>query len=315
MEEIQYYKINEVLNHKYYQIPQDLFINENYKDKLNSDSKILYSFLLDRLTLSQLNNWVNEFGRIYLIFTRQEVQEKLNLSEKTASKAFKQLINVKLIEEKRQGLGKPNLIYVGKIIHEEIKAIPEQENLQLLTRKNYGSGTGKFMVQEQEILPTINTNNINTNIIKTDSIDLESDEEISLNEIKEKCKLNEFDKEDKLVLEDVIDGLYYKDNLKVGDSVVKHLKIIEKLKLIVKGNLVQLINILHNMKDVQNAKSYLMICLYNNLGNTHIVTKKESFSSTKEINREYPEGFFDNFYANFLQTEPVVNWQKFATGK
>ena len=61
------------------------------------------------------------------------------------------------------------------------------------------------------------------------------------------------------------------------------------------------------MKDVQNVKSYLMICLYNNLGNTHITTRKESCSSAKEINREYPEGFFDNFYANFSQTEPVVN--------
>ena len=308
MEEIQFYKINEVLNHKYYQIPQELLVNGKYKDKLNSDSKILYSFLLDRLTLSQLNNWVDEFGRIYLIFTRQEVQEKLNLSEKTASKAFKQLIDVKLIGEKRQGLGKPNLIYVGKIIHEEIKAIPEQENLQLLTRKNYSSGIVEFTGQEQEILPTINTNNINTNIIKTESINLESNEdEIALNDIKEKCNLNEFTKEDRLVLEDVIDGLYYRDNLKVGDSIVKHPKIIEKLKLIVKENLVQLINILHNMKDVQNVKSYLMICLYNNLGNTHITTRKESCSSAKEINREYPEGFFDNFYANFSQTEPVVN--------
>lgn len=307
MEEIQYYKINEVLNHKYYQIPQELFVNENYKDKLNSDSKILYSFLLDRLTLSQVNNWVDELGRIYLIFTRQEVQEKLNLSEKTASKAFKQLIDVKLIDEKRQGLGKPNLIYVGKIRHEEIKVIQEQENLQLLTRKNYGSGTVKNTIQEQEILPTINTNNINTNIIKTKSINLESKEETMLNEIKEKCKLNEFSKDDKLILEDVIDGLYYKDNLKVGDSVVKHLKIIEKLKLIVKENLVQLINILHNMKDIQNAKSYLMICLYNNLGNTHMTTKKESGCSANEINREYPDGFFDNFYANFSQEKPIVN--------
>ena len=232
----------------------------------------------------------------------------MNLSEKTASKAFKQLIDVKLIGEKRQGLGKPNLIYVGKIIHEEIKAIPEQENLQLLTRKNYSSGIVEFTGQEQEILPTINTNNINTNIIKTESINLESNEdEIALNDIKEKCNLNEFTKEDRLVLEDVIDGLYYRDNLKVGDSIVKHPKIIEKLKLIVKENLVQLINILHNMKDVQNVKSYLMICLYNNLGNTHITTRKESCSSAKEINREYPEGFFDNFYANFSQTEPVVN--------
>ena len=46
------YKSNETLEHKYYQIPQELFVNEKYKNKLNSDSKILYAFLLDRLSLS-----------------------------------------------------------------------------------------------------------------------------------------------------------------------------------------------------------------------------------------------------------------------
>ena len=114
------YKSNETLENRYYQIPQELFENSLYKDKLNSDSKILYAFIIDRLTLSQKNNWIDSENNIYLIFTRQEVQDKLGLSEKTVIKAFKQLAETKLIFEKRQGLGKPNLIYVGKIQHEEI---------------------------------------------------------------------------------------------------------------------------------------------------------------------------------------------------
>jgi len=77
------YKSNETLEHKYYQIPQELFVNEKYKNKLNSDSKILYAFLLDRLSLSQKNHWIDEDNNVYLIFTREEVQEKLNLSDKT----------------------------------------------------------------------------------------------------------------------------------------------------------------------------------------------------------------------------------------
>lgn len=79
MNEFNYYKINEAFNHKYYQIPQELFINPLYKDKLNSDSKLLYGFLLDRLSLSLKNNWCDENGNVYLIFTRKEVQEKLCL--------------------------------------------------------------------------------------------------------------------------------------------------------------------------------------------------------------------------------------------
>ena len=130
MKEIDYYKNNEILENSYYQIPQELFINKLYKEKLNSDSKILYAFLLDRLSLSQKNHWFDELNRVYLIFTREEVQDKLCLSEKTVTKAFKQLTDTNLIAEKRQCLVKPNLIYVGKIQHEEIITNIEQEKLR-----------------------------------------------------------------------------------------------------------------------------------------------------------------------------------------
>jgi len=289
------YKSNETLENKFYQIPQELFVNSLYKDKLNSDSKILYAFLIDRLSLSQKNNWKDSESNVYLIFTRQEVQDKLNLSEKTVIKAFKQLSEAHLIADKRQGLGKPNLIYVGKIIHEEN---PEQENLQLQNCKNYRSGTVNITGQELENLQTINTNNIKTDIINTDSINPKSDEERTLNEIKDKCKLNEFTDEDKTILEYVIDGLYYKDNLKVGQVTITHLKIIERLKLIVKENLTQLLDILKNVPNIQNAKNYLMICLYNNLGNTHIFAQNKKENTTSYNGRNYEDGSLDFLYAN-----------------
>lgn len=293
MKQIDYYKINETLSNKYYQIPQELFENSLYKDNLNSDSKILYAFLLDRLSLSSKNHWVDEHKNIYLIFTRQEVQDKLGLSEKTATKAFKQLIDVNLIAEKRQGLGKPNLIYVAKIQYEDKCNIPDTENLQVLNSNFYGSGIVQNTVQEQENLPTINTNNI-----KTNSINPNSNEDIELIEIKNKCKLNDFSKEDKTILEDVINSLYYKDTLKVGSVSVNHYKILDKLKLIVKENLIQLLEILNNIPNIQNAKNYLMICLYNNLGNTHIYDKKKISTSTHTDKRSYPDNFFDSLYAN-----------------
>lgn len=292
------YKSNETLEHKYYQIPQELFVNEKYKNKLNSDSKILYAFLLDRLSLSQKNHWIDEDNNVYLIFTREEVQEKLNLSDKTVTKSFKILMEVNLVQEKRQGLGKPNLIYVGKINHSD------SENLRFLNRKNYDSGIGESTALDSENLRGINTNNINTNIINTDSINPKSDEELLL--IKEKCNLNEFTKEEKTILEDVIDNLYYTDNLKVGNITVNHFKILDKLNLITKDNLVQLLGILKNTPNIQNAKNYLMICLYNNLGNTNInkITKKADTIKANE--REYPAGSLDFLYANFdMPTDTV----------
>ena len=297
MKQIDYYKINETLSNKYYQIPQELFENSLYKDNLNSDSKILYAFLLDRLSLSQKHHWVDENYRIYLIFTREEVQEKLNLSDKTVTKAFRQLSNVGLVEEKRQGLGKPNLIYVGKIQYEETKKIRFQ------SRKNYDSGKGNITALESEDLRGINTNIIKTNIINTGSINPNNEHELQI--IKDKCKLNEFTKEEITILEDVIDSLYYKDTLKVGSVIVNHYKILDKLKLIVKENLIQLLDILNNIPNIQNAKNYLMICLYNNLGNTHITTKKRSATSACN-GREYPENFLNSLYANVAYENSLI---------
>lgn len=284
------YKSNETLEHKYYQIPQELFVNEKYKNKLNSDSKILYAFLLDRLSLSQKNHWIDEDNNVYLIFTREEVQEKLNLSDKTVTKSFKILMEVNLVQEKRQGLGKPNLIYVGKINHSD------SENLRFLNRKNYDSGIGESTTLDSENLRGINTNNINTNNINTDTINPKSDEELLF--IKEKCNLNEFTKEERTILEDVIDNLYYIDNLKVGNITVNHFKILDKLNLITKDNLVQLLDILKNTPNIQNVKNYLMICLYNNLGNISINKMIKKADTIKPNEREYPAGSLDFLYAN-----------------
>ena len=293
-----HYKSNETLEHKYYQIPQELFVNEKYKNKLNSDSKILYAFLLDRLSLSQKNHWIDEDNNVYLIFTREEVQEKLNLSDKTVTKSFKILMEVNLVQEKRQGLGKPNLIYVGKINHSD------SENLRFLNRKNYDSGIEDSTTLDSENLRGINTNNIKTNIINTDSINPKSDEVLLL--IKDKCKLNKFTKEEKTILEDVIDNLYYIDNLKVGNITVNHFKILDKLNLITKDNLVQLLDILKNTSNIQNAKNYLMICLYNNLGNTNINKMIKKADTIKPNEREYPTGSLDFLYANFdMPTDTV----------
>ena len=292
------YKSNETLEHKYYQIPQELFINSKYKNKLNSDSKILYAFLLDRLSLSQKNHWIDEDNNVYLIFTREEVQEKLNLSDKTVTKSFKILMEVNLLQEKRQGLGKPNLIYVGKINHSD------SENLRFLNCKNYNSGIEESTTLDSENLRGINTNNIKTNIINTDSINPKSDEELLF--IKEKCNLNEFTKEERTILEDVIDNLYYIDNLKVGNITVNHFKILDKLNLITKDNLVQLLDILKNTPNIQNAKNYLMICLYNNLGNTNINKIIKKADTIKPNERDYPAGSLDFLYANFdMPTDTV----------
>lgn len=117
------YKINEVTQHKYYQVPKELYTNLRYKTTTNNDAKMLYALLLDRMELSRTNGWVEDDGTIFLIFKREDLADMLGICTTTVWRAIKQLKEVGLIEEKRQGLNRPNLIYIGKIDY----SVPEEK--------------------------------------------------------------------------------------------------------------------------------------------------------------------------------------------
>ena len=289
--DIDYFKINECTMYKFYQIPKELFENKLYKENLNSDSKILYGFLLDRLSLSQMNNWYDENGNIYLIFTREKVQKLLNLSDKTVTKAFKQLTEVNLIKEKRQGLGKPNLIYVGKFKMQNINEYIKQSNVQDMSRNFYDSRNRNNTLQDMEILRGINTNNNYTNI-NINNIDIIS----RLEKIKEKCLLSDFTNEEKIFLEDIIDKLYYTQNLKIGSVIIPNSRIVKKLELINKNNLLELLDLREKAGNINNVTNYMATCLYNNLGNNYINNKIKSNKLVSK--RNYKEDFIESFYDN-----------------
>ncbi|MFW5961808.1 MAG: replication initiator protein A [bacterium] len=137
------YKIHEVNKHRFYQVPKELFENEYYSD-LSNDSKMLYGMLLDRMKLSEKNNWVNDNDEIYLIFARTTAQDLLNISNKTAVKVFKELKEKELIFEERQGLNKPNIIFIGKINYKKSAEKPENSR----KCKNYTSRSEEFTGQE-----------------------------------------------------------------------------------------------------------------------------------------------------------------------
>ena len=95
----------------YFRVPQILFRDIKFKD-LSTDAKTLYGILLDRMGLSVKNGWLDEQGRVYIIFPVQEVMDALGCADNKATKLFRELEKFGLIERKRHGLGKPNLIYV-----------------------------------------------------------------------------------------------------------------------------------------------------------------------------------------------------------
>ena len=98
----------------FYQLPKFLFKTDKYK-KMSVEAKTLYALIIDRVKLSCKNNWLDEEENIYIIFTNEEVRRELNCCLTTAIKIMKELKSYGLISAKRQGLGKPNLIYPQKV--------------------------------------------------------------------------------------------------------------------------------------------------------------------------------------------------------
>ena len=86
----------------FYRIPKSLFTNEYFKD-VSAEAKILYGILLDRMSLSQRNGWMDELGRVYIIFTVEEIMEALGCQNQKVSKLMSELENkCGLVERKRQ---------------------------------------------------------------------------------------------------------------------------------------------------------------------------------------------------------------------
>ncbi|MFH6420791.1 replication initiator protein A [Staphylococcus aureus] len=108
-----YFTVSEQYKEKFYQLPKVFFTNPDYM-KLSNDAKIAYAILRDRLELSIQNNWIDQDGNIYFIYTVKQLEDILNCGNQKVNKIKKELEKVNLLIQKRQGLNKPNLLYLMK---------------------------------------------------------------------------------------------------------------------------------------------------------------------------------------------------------
>lgn len=107
------YRVSDTVTEQFLRLPMALFANPKY-NAMSLEAKLVYALLLDRLSLSQKNGWVNEENEVYLIYTREEIAKLLNITYKKAIGAFKELVDNKLLYEQRQGRGYANLLFVLK---------------------------------------------------------------------------------------------------------------------------------------------------------------------------------------------------------
>ena len=144
----------------FYRIPKALFTAPAYRG-ISTDAKVLYGLLLDRMSLSARNDWLDEQGRVYIVFTVDEVMDALCCADNKATRLLRELEGVDLIERKRRGLGKPSLIYVKNFISESSEP-------RIQSRENHDSGTVKNATLESLKSRGIKNNQNNTDLSETD---------------------------------------------------------------------------------------------------------------------------------------------------
>lgn len=176
MERISLAQVNN--GERFFRVPKLLFESELYK-KMSAESKLLYAILKDRFELSVKNNWIDADGNIYFIFTVEEIGEMLGCGKDKVIKLKKELKKHDLLEEVRQGLNKPNLIYLGSLkVENEAKPLMPAEigNSDFQNSENQNSRTLENRSQDFGISEPNDTDSSEPEFSDTD-FSLEEEEE------------------------------------------------------------------------------------------------------------------------------------------
>lgn len=253
-------------------IPKLMFELEGIKD-IPVESKVMYGLLLDRVGLSAENGWHDDKGRVYIIYRIEDAARTLGCSPRKAQEIIRILEEKGLIEKKRQGMGRPNLIYVKNFL-------TEQHDLPFKNSRTCHSGCVDSAVQDRQDMPANNTNKSNTEISNTDNNPIRLDMQDSEMEERELYK------------EIVKDNIHYDDLVSehplqrdISDQIIDLMVDVmcstesririggdEKPRQIVKSMFSKLGQehieyvldcLKKNDKEIRNVRQYLISALYN----------------------------------------------------
>ena len=263
----------------FYRIPKVLFTEERFK-AISAEAKVLYGLLLDRMSLSAKNGWQDKENRVYIIFTIEDIMEAMGCADQKAGKLLYELESkCGLIERKRQGLGKPNLIYVKNFV------TPSES--RFLNRENHDSGEVKITDQEPLKSRSNNTENKNTERSDTDSFRFTSFREDHGRESK-RSDVNQRDRYREIISENISYGILLQDYPLDRDILTEILELMvdtvcttrrkdsisgdDKPAEVVKSQFLKLDSehirfVMDGLKDnttrIRNMRQYLLATLYN----------------------------------------------------
>ncbi|SFO29253.1 Replication initiator protein A (RepA) N-terminus [Pseudobutyrivibrio sp. UC1225] len=267
-------------------IPQLLLTEERF-DNLSCEAMVLYGLLLNRMCLSAENGWFDDEGRVFVYWKVDDAAKKIKCHPKKAGKVFKELEEFELIERKRQGLTKPNLIYV-------LDFSEEVSDGHFQKCQNDISGNVEETSQEVSNEHTNNTKNNKNDFSDTESSHVLSNDEGCDDEGRDRTRLDSdnYSAIRSYIAQQInLDALRtdYPDNpivdelyeliVDVVSSTRKEIVICGETKpmSIVRSqfmklnffNLCFVLNRLEeNKPDIRNIKQYLLASLYNSLMTT-----------------------------------------------
>ena len=117
--EFEYYYGIEAEQFTFVRVPKMLFTDKEHFGNLSNEAKLLYGLLLERMSLSRKNNWIDKHNRVYIIFPVEEIEESLDVGHEKALNLLKELDDqsgIGLVKKKRRGLGLPSILYVKNFI-------------------------------------------------------------------------------------------------------------------------------------------------------------------------------------------------------
>ena len=253
----------------FFRIPKALFQEQQFQD-LSTDAKTLYGILLDRLSLSVKNEWFDKKGRVFIIFTIEDVKRTLRCADNKATRLLRELEKFGLIERKRRGQGKPCLVYVKNFSAESSKE-------SVKNRDNDDSCGSKIACQDPVKSRGIKKNENKTEMNNTNLILSDESEKMKNRELLEEyfSRSLEIDLLLRLYPDDE-DTLYQIVNLLV-DTCATNRKLLriagdDKPAEVVRSRFMKL-NADHirfvlkclaeNSSPIRNMKQYLLSSLYN----------------------------------------------------
>ena len=253
----------------FFRIPKALFQEQQFQD-LSIDAKTLYGILLDRMSLSVKNEWFDKKGRVFIIFTIEDVKRTLRCADNKATRLLRELEEFGLIERKRRGQGKPCLVYVKNFSSESSKE-------SVKNRDNDDSCGSKIACQDPVKSRGIKKKENKTEMNNTNLILSDESEKMKNRELLEEYFSRSLEMDLLLRLyPDDEDTLYQIVNLLVDTCATNHktLRIAgdDKPAEVVRSRFMKL-NADHicfvlkclaeNSSPIRNMKQYLLASLYN----------------------------------------------------